>query len=49
MKIRARSQLTGKGMAMTKGQTTAHVRIGIGGGAIMKWRSVARSYRWMMM
>jgi len=32
MKLSARNQLKGKIVAVTKGQTTAHVRIDIGGG-----------------
>ena len=35
MKLRARNQLRGKIVAVTKGQTTAHVRIDIGGGVIV--------------
>jgi molybdopterin-binding protein len=35
MKLSARNQLKGKIVAVTKGQTTAHVRIDIGGGAIV--------------
>jgi molybdopterin-binding protein len=35
MKISARNQLAGRVVAVTKGQTTAHVRIDIGGGAIV--------------
>ena len=35
MKLSARNQLRGKITAVTKGQTTAHVRIDIGGGAIV--------------
>jgi molybdopterin-binding protein len=35
MKISARNQLKGKIVAVTKGQTTAHVRIDIGGGVIV--------------
>jgi molybdopterin-binding protein len=32
MRLSARNQLKGKIVAVTKGQTTAHVRIDIGGG-----------------
>ena len=32
MKLSARNQLKGKIVAVTKGQTTAHIRIDIGGG-----------------
>jgi len=32
MKLSARNQLRGKIVGMTKGQTTAHVRIDLGGG-----------------
>jgi molybdopterin-binding protein len=35
MKLSARNQLKGKIVAVTKGQTTAHVRIDIGGGVIV--------------
>jgi molybdopterin-binding protein len=35
MKLSARNQLKGKIVAVQKGQTTAHVRIEIGGGAIV--------------
>jgi len=35
MKISARNQLKGKIVGVTKGQTTAHVRIDIGGGIIV--------------
>jgi molybdopterin-binding protein len=35
MKLSARNQLTGKIVTVTKGQTTAHVRIDIGGGVIV--------------
>jgi molybdopterin-binding protein len=35
MKLSARNQLKGKIVAVTKGQTTAHVRIDIGGGNIV--------------
>ncbi|HEV2675462.1 MAG TPA: molybdopterin-binding protein [Aliidongia sp.] len=35
MKLSARNQLNGKVVAVTKGQTTAHVRIDIGGGVIV--------------
>ncbi len=35
MKLSARNQLKGKIVAVTKGQTTAHVRIDIGNGAIV--------------
>jgi len=35
MKLSARNQLKGKIVAVTKGQTTAHVRIDIGHGVIM--------------
>ena len=35
MKLSARNQLSGTVVAVTKGQTTAHVRIDIGGGAIV--------------
>ena len=34
MKISARNQIKGKVIAVGKGQTTAHVRIDIGGGVI---------------
>ncbi|HEY1431335.1 MAG TPA: TOBE domain-containing protein [Stellaceae bacterium] len=34
MKLSARNQLKGKIIAVTKGQTTAHVRIDIGNGVI---------------
>ena len=33
MKLSARNQLKGKILGVQKGQTTAHVRIDIGGGA----------------
>lgn len=35
MKLSARNQLQGKVIAVQKGQTTAHVRIDIGGGVIV--------------
>jgi molybdopterin-binding protein len=35
MKLSARNQLKGKLVAVTKGQTTAHVRVDIGGGVII--------------
>lgn len=35
MKLSARNQLQGKVVAVTKGQTTAHVRIDIGNGVII--------------
>ncbi|HWT96934.1 MAG TPA: molybdopterin-binding protein [Terriglobales bacterium] len=35
MKLSARNQLKGKIIEVVKGQTTAHVRIDIGGGAIV--------------
>ncbi len=35
MRLSARNQLKGKIVEVTKGQTTAHVRIDIGGGAIV--------------
>ena len=35
MKLSARNQLKGKIVTITKGQTTAHVRIDIGGGVIV--------------
>lgn len=35
MKISARNQIKGKVVAVEKGQTTAHVRIDIGGGVIV--------------
>lgn len=35
MKLSARNQLKGKIVEVVKGQTTAHVRIDIGGGAIV--------------
>ena len=35
MKLSARNQLKGKIIGVQKGQTTAHVRIDIGGGAIL--------------
>src|SRR3984957_85292 len=35
MKLSARNQLKGKIVAVTKGQTTAHVRIDIGGGVVI--------------
>ena len=35
MKLSARNQLKGKIVAVTKGQTTAHIRIDIGGGVIV--------------
>ena len=36
MKFSARNQHKGKIVGVTKGQTTAHVRIDIGGGVIVK-------------
>jgi len=35
MKLSARNQIPGKVVAVTKGQTTAHVRIDIGNGVIV--------------
>ena len=35
MRLSARNQLKGKVVAVQKGQTTAHVRIDIGGGAVV--------------
>ena len=35
MKISARNQLKGKIVGIQKGQTTAHVRIDMGGGAVI--------------
>ncbi len=35
MRLSARNQLKGKVVEVTKGQTTAHVRIDIGGGVIV--------------
>lgn len=35
MKLSARNQIKGKVVAVQKGQTTAHVRIDIGGGIIV--------------
>jgi molybdopterin-binding protein len=35
MKISARNQIRGKVVAVEKGQTTAHVRIDIGGGVVI--------------
>lgn len=35
MRISARNQIPGKVVAVQKGQTTAHVRIDIGGGVIL--------------
>ena len=35
MKLSARNQLKGRIVEMNKGQTTAHVRIDIGGGSIV--------------
>ena len=35
MKLSARNQISGKIVAVTKGQTTAHVRIDIGNGVII--------------
>ena len=35
MKLSARNQLPGRVVAVEKGQTTAHVRIEIGGGAVV--------------
>ena len=35
MKLSARNQITGKILEVTKGQTTAHIRIDIGGGNII--------------
>jgi molybdopterin-binding protein len=35
MKLSARNQLVGKIIAVVKGQTTAHVRVDIGGGKIV--------------
>ncbi len=35
MKLSARNQLSGKVVAVTKGQTTAHVRIDVGHGVVI--------------
>jgi len=35
MKLSARNQLDGRVVAVVKGQTTAHVRIDVGGGAVV--------------
>jgi molybdopterin-binding protein len=35
MKLSARNQITGKILEVVKGQTTAHIRIDIGGGNII--------------
>lgn len=35
MKLSARNQITGKVVEVTKGQTTAHVRIEIGNGVVL--------------
>lgn len=35
MKLSARNQIKGKIVEVTKGQTTAHVRIDIGGGVVV--------------
>ena len=35
MKLSARNQIKGKVVAVQKGQTTAHVRIDIGGGVVI--------------
>ena len=35
MKLSARNQIKGKVVAVHKGQTTAHVRIDIGGGVVL--------------
>jgi molybdopterin-binding protein len=35
MKLSARNQITGKVIAVTKGQTTGHVRIDIGSGVVI--------------
>ena len=35
MKLSARNQIPGKVVAVTKGQTTAHVRIDVGNGVIV--------------
>ncbi len=35
MKLSARNQIKGKVVAVTKGQTTAHVRVEIGGGVVI--------------
>lgn len=35
MKLSARNQLKGRVVGVTKGQTTAHVRIDIGGGVVV--------------
>lgn len=35
MRLSARNQLKGRIVEVTKGQTTAHIRIDIGGGAIV--------------
>jgi molybdopterin-binding protein len=36
MKISARNQLNGKVVALKKGQTTAHVRVDVGNGIIVR-------------
>jgi molybdopterin-binding protein len=35
MKLSARNQIKGTAVAVTKGQTTAHIRIDIGGGVVI--------------
>jgi molybdopterin-binding protein len=35
VKVSARNQLSGKVVGVQKGQTTAHIRVDIGGGAIV--------------
>jgi molybdopterin-binding protein len=35
MKLSARNQLTGKIVEVTKGATTSHVRVEVGGGAVI--------------
>jgi molybdopterin-binding protein len=42
MKLSARNQLKGKIVGVTKGQTTAHVRIDIGGRVIVTDRRPGR-------
>ena len=43
MKLSARNQLKGKIVGVTKGQTTAHVRIDIGAGVIVTSSITRRS------